>query len=57
MGNPNITVTMPIEEYEMLKNAERVRDEWVRMFERANPDGKSVIMTAELEQTIKDIYC
>ena len=57
MGNPNITVTMPIEEYNMLKNAERVRDEWVKVFERANPDGESAIMTEELEQIIKDIYC
>lgn len=57
MENTNITVTMPIEEYNKLKHAEKVRDEWVKMFERANPDGESAIMTAELEQTIKDIYC
>jgi len=52
----NITVTMPIAEYERLKAIEEGFNEHIQMFERANPDGKSANMTKELETFIKEIY-
>ena len=57
MDKTNITVTMPIEEYERLKAIEKGYSEHIQMFERANPDGHTPIFTGELQQYIKDIYC
>ena len=57
MENPNITVTMPVTEYERLKAIETYYREYIKMFERANPDGESAVFTEELQQTIKEIYC
>lgn len=56
MDKTNITVTMPVAEYERLQNIEKSFNEIIRMFERANVDGKAV-MTKELEQRIIEIYC
>ena len=57
MDKTNITVTMPVTEYERLKEVEKGFNEHIKMFERANPDGKTAVFTEELQQTIKDIYC
>ena len=56
MDKTNITVTMPVEEYERLKAIEIGFEEHIGMFKRANPDGKSAIFTEELQRTIKEIY-
>ena len=56
LDKTNITVTMPIAEYEKLQDIEKSFNENIRMFERANVDGKAV-MTKELEQRIIEIYC
>ena len=56
MDKENITVTMPVTEYERLQDVEKSFNEIIRMFERANVDGKAV-MTKELEQIVTDIYC
>lgn len=56
MDKTNITVTMPVEEYERLKNIEKDFKSLIRMMERANKDGKAE-MTKELERYIEDIYC
>jgi len=55
MDKTNITVTMPVEEYERLKSIEQGFREHIEMFERANVEGKAVL-TKELEQTIEEIY-
>lgn len=52
----NITVTMPVTEYERLIAKEKGLAEIIGVLERANPDGKSAIMTKELELRIKEIY-
>ncbi len=57
MGDTNITVTMPVEEYNRLKNIESGFNEHIRMFERANPDGSSAVFTEELQTMIREIYC
>lgn len=57
MDKTNITVTMPVEEYERLKAIEKGFNEHIEMFKRANPDGRTAIFTGELQQFIKDIYC
>lgn len=57
MDKTNITVTMPISEYERLEAIEEHFNEYMKMFERANPDGESAIFTEELQQVIRDIYC
>lgn len=57
MDKTNITVTMPVEEYEYLKAIERGFNEHIEMFKRANPDGESAIFTEELQRTIKEVYC
>ena len=56
MDTTNITVTMPVKEYEYLKAIERGFKEHIEMFKRANPDGESAIFTEELQRTIKEIY-
>ena len=56
MARTNITVTMPIEEYEDLKTRANGLDELVKVLERANPDGKSANMTDELRRRILEIY-
>lgn len=55
MGKDNITVTMPIEEYERLKWVERLFNGDIRMFENANIDGKAVL-TDQLKERIENIY-
>ena len=52
----NITVTMPVTEYERLIAKEKGLAEIIGVLERANPDCKSAIMTEELELRIKEIY-
>lgn len=56
MDKTNITVTMPVAEYERLRAIEQDCNKIVRLLERANVEGKAV-MTKELEQIIEDIYC
>lgn len=56
MDKTNITVTMPVEEYERLKAIERGFNKHIDMFKRANPDGESAIFTEELQRTVKEIY-
>lgn len=56
MDKTNITVTMPVTEYESLRSIEQDYNKIIRLFERANVEGKAV-MTKELEQIIQDIYC
>lgn len=56
MDKMNITVTMPVAEYERLKNIEQDYNKIIRLLERANIKGQAV-MTKELEQTIEEIYC
>lgn len=56
MDKTNITVTLPLQEFERLQNIEKAFNDDVRMFERANIRGKAA-MTKELEQRILEIYC
>ena len=56
MDKTNITVTMPVTEYERLKEVEKSFHEYIKMFERANIDGNATF-TDEIKQTIEDIYC
>lgn len=56
MDKTNITVTLPLAEFERLQNIEKAFNDDVRMFERANKNGKAA-MTKELEQRILEIYC
>ena len=56
MNEQEMTVTMPIAEYERLKEIERRFQQDIKMFERANVDGTAV-MTLELENRILDIFC
>lgn len=51
-----MTVTMSLEEYEYYSDAEKGRDKYIKMFERANKDGTAV-MTDELKTAIEEIYC
>lgn len=55
MDKTNITVTMPVTEYERLKEVENAFNNCIRMFERANVDGKAV-MTNELENRILESF-
>lgn len=55
MDRSNITVTMPIYEYEQLESKADGFDYLIRMLERANQDGKAV-MTNELRTIIFQIY-
>lgn len=55
MDKSNITVTMPIYDYEQLASKAVSFDELIRMLERANQDGKAV-MTDELRTKIEEIY-
>lgn len=48
----NITVTMPVAEYERLIEIEKSFDKILGVLERANSDGKSAIMTKEIELLI-----
>ena len=57
MDKSNITVTMPVTEYERLENTESAYKELIRVLERANPDGESAVMTDELKRIIMEIYC
>lgn len=57
MAKTNITVTLPIEEYDRLRDIEKGFNEYNRMLKRANPDGKSAIFTEELKEKIMEIYC
>ena len=57
MDKTAITVTMTLKQFEDLKDAWNRLDDLVRVLERANPDGKSAVMTDELRQRILDIYC
>lgn len=56
MDKTNITVTLPLAEFERLQNIEKNFNADTRMFERANKNGKAA-MTDELEQRILEIYC
>lgn len=56
MDRSNITVTMPIYEYEQLESKADGFDCLIRMLERANKDGKAV-MTDELKVKIEEIFC
>lgn len=56
MDRSNITVTMPIYEYEQLESKADGFDLLIRMLERANQDGKAV-MTDELRTKIEEIFC
>lgn len=55
MDKTNITVTMPVTEYERLKEMEKGFRECIKMFERAYVDGNPTF-TDEIHQMIKDIY-
>lgn len=55
MDKANITVTMPVTEYERLKEMENDFNNCIRMLERANVDGKAT-MTKELEQRILECF-
>lgn len=57
MAKTNITVILPIEEYDRLRDIEKGFNEYNRMLKRANPDGKSAIFTEELKEKIMEIYC
>ena len=57
MDKTNITVTMPVTEFERLQDIEISYNKIIKMLERANPDGKSAIMTEELKVTIEEIFC
>lgn len=56
MDKKNITVTMPVTEYERLKEIETAFNKHIKMFEKANVDGKAT-MTDELRLIIEEIYC
>ena len=56
MGKVEITVTMPVSEYERLKSIERSFLNDIAMFEAANVDGKAT-MTEKLRLRIEEIYC
>lgn len=56
MDRSNITVTMPISEYEQLESKADGFNCLIRMLERANKDGKAV-MTDELRTKIEEIFC
>ena len=56
MDRSNITVTMPIYEYEQLESKADGFDCLIRTLERANQDGKAV-MTDELRTKIEEIFC
>lgn len=56
MDKTNITVTMPVMEYERLKAIEIGFNEHIAMFKRANPDGEFAIFTEELQRIVKEIY-
>lgn len=56
MDKSNITVTMPMNEYEQLESIAEGFDSLIRMLERANQDGKAV-MTDELRTKIEEIFC
>lgn len=56
MDKSNITVTMPVSEYERLKSVEEGFNRHIKMFERANVNGTAT-MTDELKQKIEEIYC
>ena len=56
MSKSEITVTMPIEEYEKLKDIEKDHQSIIKMLERANDSGTAVL-TTELRRYIEDIYC
>ena len=55
MNKENITVTMPVEEYERLRDIENMYLRDVDMFERANLHGEA-IMTQALKKRIEEIY-
>lgn len=48
----NITVTMPVAEYERLTGLEKSFDKILGVLERVISDGKSAIMSEELESLI-----
>lgn len=50
-----ITVTMNMEQYEYYSSAAQGRNQYIKMLERANQDGKAV-MTEELKNAIEEIY-
>lgn len=56
ISRSNLTVTMPIYEYEQLESKADGFDCLIRMLERANQDGKAV-MTDELRTKIEEIFC
>ena len=51
-----ITVAMNMEQYEYYSRAVETRNEYIKIFERANKKGKAVL-TDELRTVIEDIYC
>ncbi len=55
MDKTNISVTMPVTEYERLVDIEKSFNEHIRMFANANKDGVAV-MTEKLKMTIEEIY-
>ena len=56
MDKKNVTVIMPVTEYEKLQEIEIEFNKIVKILENANVDGKAV-MTKELEEKILEIYC
>ncbi len=56
MDKSNITVTMPLTEYEKLQTYEALYQQKIKMLERANINGIAT-MTDELKQEIEEIYC
>lgn len=55
MVKTNITVTMPIEEYERLLMIEETFNSDIKMFEKAHVNGVAT-MTDLLRKRIEDIY-
>lgn len=56
MDKTNITVTMPVTEYERLEAIEQSFNDNIRMLERANVNGIAT-MTDELKLKIEEIFC
>lgn len=56
MEKSNITVTMPIKEYERLMAIEKDFFLYMDAFKRANPNGDSVFFTEELQELVLDVY-
>lgn len=55
MDKTNVTVTMPVTEYERLLDIEMSFNKYIDALERANKNGKAN-MTQELKRIIESIY-